>query len=70
MTLIATFPKMGTYENKPEKCGVFFSADLRSFSDHVSPAFHHALSIKKPCSAHHISQKPLQNTHSTTPEKK
>jgi hypothetical protein len=37
---------------------VFFSADLRSSSDHVSPAFHHTLSIKKPCSARHFLQKP------------
>jgi hypothetical protein len=44
--------------------------DLRSFSDHLSPAFHHDFTIKKPRSAHRFSQKPLQKRKFPTPEKK
>jgi len=34
-----------------------FGDDLGSSYDHVSPAFHHTFTIKKPRSAHRFSQK-------------
>jgi hypothetical protein len=40
-----------------------------SFSNHLSPAFHHKFTIKKPRSAPRFSQKPLQKHPPTTPEK-
>jgi hypothetical protein len=65
------FPKTGKPKNKSKESGIFFEADLRSFSDHRPPAFHHDFTIKKPRSAPRFSQKPLQKTrNSTTPEKK
>jgi hypothetical protein len=48
---------------------MFFAAELGSFSHHLSPAFHHKFTIKKPPSAPRFSQKPLQKHPSTTPEK-
>jgi hypothetical protein len=53
-----TFPKTGNPKNKSKESGVFFEVDLRLFSDHLSPAFHHDFTIKKPRSAPRFSQKP------------
>jgi hypothetical protein len=44
---------------------MFFAAELRSFSHHLSPAFHHKFTIKKPPSAPRFSQNPPQKRHST-----
>jgi hypothetical protein len=60
---------MGNLKNKSEKCGVFFAVKIRSFSHHLSPAFHHEFTIKKPQSAATFSQNPLQKQLSTTREK-
>jgi hypothetical protein len=56
-------------KNKVQKVGVFFDAKKRPSTHHVSPAFHHANTIKKPRSAHPFSQKPLQKHPSTTKQK-
>jgi hypothetical protein len=61
---------MGKPKNKFKKSGMFFAGELRPFSHHRSPAFHHKFTIKKPSSAATFSQKPLQKHHSTTPKKK
>ena len=53
------FPKTAKLKNKSEKCGVFFGADSRSFFDHLSPAFHHDFTIKKPSRITTFPQKPL-----------
>jgi hypothetical protein len=42
---------------------MFFASELRPFSHHRSPAFHHKFTIKKPQSATTFSQKPLQKHH-------
>jgi hypothetical protein len=46
-----------------------FRRQLRSFSDHLSPASHHKFTIKKPRSATTFSQKPLQKHPFTTVRK-
>ena len=63
-------PKAGSRKNNSEKCGIFLAAYLRSFSDHLSPAFHHDFTIKKPQSTTTFSQKPLQKHHSTMSKNK
>src|ERR1700733_4051346 len=47
-----------------------FRGELGSFSDHLSPAFHHKFTIKKPRSATTFSQKPLQKRPFTIARKK
>jgi len=63
------FPKRESPKNKSKKCDIFSAGEFRSFSDHLSPAFHHKFTIKKPPSAPRFSQKPLQKHHPATPEK-
>ena len=46
-----------------------FAANLRPSSHHLSPAFHHEFTIKKPRSATVFSQKPQQKQQPTTPGK-
>jgi hypothetical protein len=46
---------------------MFLMPEKERFSHHVSPSIHHNLTIKKPRSAHHFSQKPLQKHPFTTP---
>jgi hypothetical protein len=45
---------------------VFFGADSRSFFDHLSPAFHHDFTIKKPSRVTTFPQKPLLKWLSAT----
>jgi hypothetical protein len=49
---------------------MFFASELRPFSHHRSPAFHHKFTIKKPQSATAFSQKPPQKRHLSTAQKK
>jgi hypothetical protein len=48
------------HQNKCSKRGKFPALKRSAFSHHVSPPIHHNLTIKKPRSVHHFSQKPLQ----------
>jgi len=47
-------------ENKHQKVGKLPALQISAFSHHVSPSIHHDFTIKKPRSAPHFSQKPLQ----------
>jgi hypothetical protein len=66
---VVVIPKTGNPKNKSERCGVFFTGKLRSSSDHLSPAFHHDFTIKKPRSDTMFSQNPLQKHGVTTIKK-
>jgi hypothetical protein len=48
---------------------MFFAAELRPFSHHLSPAFHHKSTIKKPPFATTFSQKPRKNAVSPVQRK-
>jgi hypothetical protein len=48
---------------------MFLAGKLTPSSYHLSPAFHHKFTIKKPPSAPRFLQKPLQKRPSTTPKK-
>ena len=56
-----------TPKNKLEKTGKFLASRISAFSNHVSPAIHHDLTIKKPRSAPHFSLKPQQKRPSASP---
>jgi hypothetical protein len=55
-----TLAPMMSSKNKVEKCGMFLTAAQRQFSHHGLPAFHHVLTIKKPCSTTRFFQNPPQ----------
>jgi hypothetical protein len=48
---------------------MFFVGELRPFSHHLSPAFHHKSTIKKPPFTTTFSQKPPQKPGFPSPEK-
>jgi hypothetical protein len=60
---------MGRRENKSQKCGRLLAGVLMSSSDHLSPRFHHNLTIKKPSSTTMFSQNLLQKQPFTMQEK-
>jgi hypothetical protein len=55
--------------NKSKKTGTFLAPEKHHPTHHVLPATHHKFTSKKPRSAHHLSQKPLQKPPSTTARK-
>jgi hypothetical protein len=59
-------PFAGVVQNKAKKSGIFSAPEKHHPTHHNSPAIHHKLTSKKPRSAHHFSQKPLQKRPSTT----
>jgi hypothetical protein len=60
-------PSSLCFKNKVVEHGTFCAPQKMVFSHHVSPPIHHNLTIKKPRSAHHFSQKPLQK-HPSPPQ--
>jgi hypothetical protein len=57
-------------KNKLQNRGIFLALEKHQPTHHDLPATHHKLTTKKPRSAHHFSQKPLQKPLSTSLRKK
>jgi hypothetical protein len=57
-------------KNKLQNHGAFLAPEKHHPTHHDLPATHHKLTSKKPRSAHHFSQKPLQKPPSTLAKKK
>jgi hypothetical protein len=63
------FPKRESRKNKSRINGMFFAPKKRPSKHHVSPAFHHKFTIKKPRSATRLAKNPSKNTEISSQKK-
>ncbi len=66
--LATAIPKLGIYQNKSRKSGVFFAVKKPPPIHHAPPRRHHRFTIKTPPQKHTFSQNPLQKRRNP-PEK-